>query len=269
MLEIMLPPFIACLILTGIHAYLGIHVVERGVIFVDLALAQIAALGAVCAVLAGFELHTTPAYLVSLGFTFLGAAAFSLTRLKESPVPQEALIGIAYVVSAAAAILILDKFPADAGHIKDMMVGNILFVGWPQILKTALLYGAVGAFHLHYRKRFILISCRPDEARSQGIPIRWWDFLFYMTFGFVVTSSVEIAGVLLVFSFLIAPSVCAMLYTRHFGKRLLLGWAMGASVSLAGVYASAVLDLPTGAAVVCCFGLLVAGAFGSWILRRQ
>ncbi|MFC1679655.1 metal ABC transporter permease [Elusimicrobiota bacterium] len=265
MLEIMLPPLVACLILTGIHAYLGIHVVERGVIFVDLALAQIAALGAVIAVLAGFELHSTGSYTMSLLFTFVGAAIFSVTRLKESDVPQEAIIGIVYVVSAAAAVLVLEKFPADAGHLKHMLVGNILFVTWPEILKTLALYGAIGALHFFFREKFILLSRDPEEAGRRGISIRWWDFLFYMTFGFVVTSSVEIAGVLLVFSFLIAPAVCSMLFTRHFGKRLLLGWGLGSIVSFVGVYASAVWDFPTGAAVVCVFGLLVMGV---WIARH-
>ncbi len=264
MFELMIPPFIACLILTGIHAYLGIHVVERGVIFVDLSLAQIAALGAIVAVLAGYPIHTTQAYLLSLMFTFIGAAIFSVTRLKERAVPQEAIIGIVYVVSAAASVLVLDKFPSEATHLKEMLVGNILFVNWREIFKTLTLYGAIGAVHFIFRDKFIMISCHPERAAAQGINIRLWDFLFYMTFGFVVTSSVEMAGVLLVFSFLIVPAVCAMLFTKHFGKRLLIGWALGAFASLIGVYASAEFDMPTGAAIVCVFGLLT---LSSWIFR--
>ncbi|MBI4669471.1 MAG: metal ABC transporter permease [Elusimicrobia bacterium] len=260
MLDLMILPFLACLILTGIHAYLGIHVVERGVIFVDLALAQIAALGSVVAVLVGCGLHSTHAYLMSLGFTFVGAAIFSLTRFKKADVPQEAIIGIVYIVSAAAAILVLDRVPSDAQHIKEMLVGNILFVSGGQVLKTFLLYAAIGALHFVFRKKFIMISCRPDEAQKQGISIRLWDFLFYMTFGFVVTSSVELAGVLLVFSYLIIPAVCAMFFTRDFGKRLALGWTLGTVASSAGVWASATLDLPTGAAIVCVFGILVLGS---------
>ena len=257
MFSLMLLPFVACLILAGIHAYLGIHVVERGVIFVDLALAQIAALGAVCAGLVGFPLHSPQAYFMSLGFTFLGAAVFALTRFRESDVPQEATIGIAYVVAAAAAVLVLDRIPGETQHIKEMLVGDILFVNSKQIAKVAILYGAIGLFHFLFRDRFILISCDPDQAAKKGLSIRLWDFLFYMTFGCVVTSSVELAGVLLVFSFLIIPAVCAVLFTKDFRRRLAIGWTAGALTSLAGIYASSAWDLPTGAAVVCCFGLLV------------
>lgn len=269
MIELMLLPFLACLVLVGIHAYLGIHVVERGVIFVDLALAQIAALGAVCAALLGFSLHSPQAYFMSLGFTFAGAAIFALTRFKESEIPQEATIGIAYVVAAAAAILVLDRIPGESEHIKEMLVGNILFVGWPEILKIAALYAAIGLFHYVCREKFILISCDPDQAAEKGLSIRFWDFLFYVTFGFVVTHSVELAGVLLVFSFLIIPSVCAILFTKSFRRRLAFAWTAGSLTSLAGIYASGRWDLPTGAAVVCCFGLLVI-ACGSFkcLLRR-
>ncbi|HAH05724.1 MAG TPA: metal ABC transporter permease [Elusimicrobia bacterium] len=259
MIDLMLLPFLACLVLVGIHAYLGIHVVERGVIFVDLALAQIAALGAVCAALAGFPLHSPQAYFTSLGFAFAGAAVFALTRFKGSEVPQEAVIGIAYVVAAAAAILALDRIPGEAEHIKEMLIGNILFVGWREVAKIAALYAAVGLFHYVCRKKFILVSRDPEKASEQGIPVRLWDFLFYATFGLVVTSSVEIAGVLLVFSFLIIPAVCAILFTKSFRRRLFIAWTAGALTSLAGIYASGRWDLPTGAAVVCCFGLLVVG----------
>ncbi|MFA6316080.1 MAG: metal ABC transporter permease [Elusimicrobiota bacterium] len=273
MLELMLAPGAACLVLVLIHAYLGIHVVERGVIFVDLALAQIAALGAVTGCLLGLDLHSTGSYLLSLGFAFVGAALFAVTRLKERDVPQEAVIGIAYVVAAAAAVLVLDRVPAEASHLKEMLVGNILFVTWGQVLKVACLYAAIGAFHYAFRDRFLLISCRPEEAASKGVGVRTWDFLFYVTFGIVVTSSVELAGVLLVFSFLIVPAVCAMLFTKDFRIRLLIGWGLGTLASLAGLAASASLDLPTGAAIVCAFGVLTAcawtaGAFSARKLER-
>ena len=259
MIDLMLLPFVACLILVVIHAYLGIHVVERGVIFVDLALAQIAALGAVCAALMGFPLHSLQAYVISLGFTFVGAAVFALTRFRRSEIPQEATIGITYVVAAAAAVLVLDKIPGEAQHIKEMLVGNILFVGWDEILKIGVLYGAIGLLHFAYRDKFILVSCSPDKAAEEGISVRLWDFLFYVTFGFVVTSSVELAGVLLVFSFLIIPAVCAILFTKELRRRLAIAWLAGGLTSLAGIYASGAWDLPTGAAVVCGFGILVMG----------
>lgn len=257
MLELMFLPFVVCLILTGIHAYLGIHVIEREVIFVDLALAQIAALGAIVAFIFGMELHSTPAYLFSLGFTFIGATIFSLTRLKERKISQEAIIGIVYAVTAAAAIIALDSAPSEAKHIEYMLVGNILFVQWPEIIKMAILYSIIGIFHFLYRRKFLLISLDPEEAQRQKIPIRWWDFLFYATFGVVVTSSVEIAGVLLVFSYLIVPAVAAILLSDKLKVRLLLGWLIGSVTSFIGLYLSATLNFPTGAAIVCTFGIVV------------
>jgi zinc/manganese transport system permease protein len=261
--QILLPAFVASLILTGIHAYLGVHVVERGVIFVDLSLAQIAALGLTVAYLAGYDVHTSaPAYLFSLGFTFIGAAIFAFTRAhRKTRIPQEAIIGIVYAVSAAVAILVMSKATQETEHLKEMLVGNILSVSWNDVGKTAVLYALVGAFHFVFRKRFLLISMDQAEAERQGLDVRFWDLLFYMSFGFVVTSSVAIAGVLLVFCFLIVPSVAAMLFTERLGIRLAIGWGMGALVSAAGVAFSFMLDLPTGATIVATFGaalLLVA-----------
>ena len=253
-LPFLLAPFVASLILTGIHAYLGVHVVERGVIFVDLALAQIAALGATIAILAGINPHSEGAYWISLGFTFLGAALFALARIRKSHIPQEAFIGIAYAVASAAAILAMSKATGETEHLKDMLVGNILAVSWREVGHTALLYGAIGLFHYIYRKKFLLISINPKGAEAQGVSIRLWDFLFYASFGFVVTSSVGIAGVLLVFCYLIVPSVGAMLFADRIGPRLAIGWTMGTLVSALGVLLSVKLDLPTGATIVCTFG---------------
>jgi zinc/manganese transport system permease protein len=255
-LSFLIIPFLAGLILTGIHAYLGVHVVERGVIFVDLSLAQIAALGTTTAYLAGHDLHDPVTYFWSLGFTIVGAAIFALTRVHhETRIPQEAIIGIVYAVSAAAAILAMSKAPEGTEHLKDMLVGNILTVSWTEVIKTAILYALVGIFHYVFRKRFLAISVDANAAAASGINVKFWDFLFYTSFGFVVTSSVSIAGVLLVFSYLIVPSVAAMLFSRRIGTRLAIGWTMGAIVSAAGILASFHLDLPTGATIVCTFGV--------------
>src|SRR5882757_462901 len=183
-LSFLVLPFLASLILTGIHAYLGVHVVERGVIFVDLALAQIAALGATIAILVGMDPHGRGAYFLSLGFTFLGAAIFALARSRRGHIPQEAFIGIAYAVASAAAILAMSKATGETEHLKDMLVGNILAVSKAEVAKTAVLYGAIGVFHYIFRKKFLLISIDPEAARSQGLSIRLWDFLFYASFGF-------------------------------------------------------------------------------------
>src|SRR5438552_323689 len=253
-LPFLLAPFVASLILTGIHAYLGVHVVERGVIFVDLALAQIAALGATVAVVVGMDPHGRAAYWISLAFTFLGAGIFAFARSSRGHIPQEAFIGIAYAVASATAILLMSKATGETEHLKAMLVGNILAVSWPEVRKTAFLYGAIGIFHFLFRKRFLTISMNHGKAEKSGLNVRFWDFLFYASFGFVVTSSVAIAGVLLVFCYLIVPSVGAMLFADRIGTRLAIGWTMGTLVSALGVYLSVVLDLPTGATIVCTFG---------------
>lgn len=260
MFQFLLAPFVASLILTGIHAYLGVHVVERGVIFVDLSLAQIAALGATIALLmpfSGGDPHAPSVYWVSLLFTFIGALIFAMIRVKRARIPQEAIIGICYAVASAAAILAMSKATSESEHLKDMLVGNILAVSWHEVTKTAILYGCIGLFHYIFRKQFLAISRSHHNPESTGLNYRFWDFLFYASFGFVVTSSVAIAGVLLVFCYLIVPSVAAMLYAENIGPRLAIGWTMGTVVSALGVWLSLQLDLPTGATIVCTFGLVL------------
>jgi zinc/manganese transport system permease protein len=259
-LAFLAPPFVASLILTGIHAYLGLHVVERGVIFVDLSLAQFAALGSAVAILIpalDTDPHGAPVYWMSLGFTMIGAIVFATIRGHRARIPQEAIIGICYAVASAATILAMSKATSETEHLKDMLVGNILAVSWSEVVKTALVYGAIGVFHYVFRKKFLAISMDHEGEMSKH-GTRWWDFLFYASFGFVVTSSVAIAGVLLVFCYLIVPSVAAMLYADRVGTRLALGWSMGTVVSAIGVYLSLVLDLPTGATIVVTFGVVLA-----------
>ncbi len=251
---LMWKPLLACLILTGIHTYLGVHVIERKVIFVDLALAQIAALGAVIAFLFGFSLHGQATYWFSLAATFIGAIIFSITRMRKERIPHEAIIGIVYAVSAAAAILILSRSAEGDEEIRHMLVGNILLVDLRDIIKMAVLYSLIGFFHWRFRKTFILISTQPENAYQQKISVKWWDIAFYLSFGFVVTSSVHIAGVLLVFSFLIVPAVAAILFSEVLSIRLLLGWIIGTAASFLGILLSYYFDLPTGATIVCCFG---------------
>jgi len=259
-LEFLAAPFAASLIIAGIHAYLGVHVVERGVIFVDLSLAQIAAFGSTIAMLVPFmgeNPHGPWAYWTSLAFTFVGAAIFSTIRVRRARIPQEAIIGISYAVASAATILAMSKATSEAEHLKGMLVGNILAVSWTEVRDTAWLYAAIGVFHYLFRRRFLAISLNHDGAEAQGPSIRLWDFLFYASFGVVVTRSVAIAGVLLVFCYLIVPSVAAMLYAESIGKRLAIGWTMGTVVSALGIYLSVQLDLPTGATMVCTFGLVL------------
>jgi len=253
-------PFLASLVIAGIHAYLGVHVVERGVIFVDLSLAQIAAFGSTIALImpgSDGDPHGSAVYWVSLLFTFFGALLFSTIRSRRARIPQEAIIGIAYAVASAATILAMSKATSEGEHLKDMLVGNILAVSQQEVLTTAGLYVVIGLFHYVFRRKFLLISMEPERAEAEGVSIRLWDFLFYASFGFVVTRSVAIAGVLLVFCYLIVPSVAAMLYSDRIGPRLAIGWVMGSVVSALGVYFSLILDLPTGATIVCTFGLVL------------
>ena len=275
MLDFLWLPFLACLVLTGIHVYLGLHVLARGIIFVDLALAQVAALGISVAFLANHPIQSDAAYWYALAFTVGGAALFAASRVHRAPIPQEAVIGIVYAVSAAAAVLVVDRAPQGGEHIKTLLVGSILTVTGREVAQLALLYAVIGALHLAVRRPLLEISFDPEAARAHGRRLRGWDFVFYITFGIVVTSSVRIAGVLLVFSYLIVPAAVAALLTASVPARLLIGWAVGALVSAAGLWASFAWDLPTGAAVVTSFGALMAaaglalGARGLWRGVRQ
>ena len=269
--QFLLPAIAATLIIAGIHAYLGLHVVERGVIFVDLSLAQIASLGAAIAVWQGSDPHDPSVYWMSLGFTLLGALIFAMVKGHEAHVPQEAIIGITYAVASAAVILTMSKAVGEAEHLRDMLVGNILSVQWPEVWLTGGIYVAIGMFHWVFRQRFLDISMDARAVAARGISVRFWDFLFYASFGLVVTRSVAIAGVLLVFCYLIVPSVGAMLWASRIGSRLAIGWVMGVAVSALGMYFSVLFDLPTGATIVCTFGgvLVVMGLLRPLVVGRS
>ncbi|MGH7348506.1 MAG: metal ABC transporter permease [Candidatus Rokuibacteriota bacterium] len=243
LLALMWLRFLMCLVLTGIHAYLGFHVIAREVVFVDIGLVQIAALGATAAFLLGYEIETWQSYAAGLVFAILGALVLALTRSRARRVSHEAVIGVVYAVSAAGAVLLADRAPHGAEHLRGMLVGSLLSVRAEDVLVVAALYAGIGVFHWLCRRPFFLISTDPDAAYREGWRVRGWDFLFYASFGLVVTSSVRIAGVLLVFSYLIVPALAGILLARGIGGRLAVGWTFGAA-----------LDLPTGATVVYAFG---------------
>lgn len=256
------PPFAACAVLVGIHGYLGLHVLRREVIFVDLALAQIAAFGAVLAFLFGHHLGTPGALAFSLGATVVGAAVFSWTRT-SGRVPQEALIGITYVVATAATILVADRAPEGAEHVKELLAGAIVWVTWEHVLRALVVYTVIGLIHYFLRDRFILITEDPAEAQRRGWSLRWWDFLFYLTFGVVITLAVEIGGVLMVFTYLVAPAIIALSSTDHWGRRIGIAWGVGLLGSAAGLLASYRWDFPSGPAIVCSLGLMLL-LFALW-----
>ncbi len=253
-LELMAAPFAECLVLVAIHTYLGIHVLKRRVIFVDLALAQIAALGTTVGFIFGIMPETAGALIFSLGFTFVGAAVFSITRFRHEKVPQEAVIGLTYAISCALAVLVVEKTQG-AEHLKDILVGNLLWVKWSDVATAAVVYSVIGIVHYVFRKKFLLISEDPDAAYKAGMSVRAWDFLFYLTFGAVIAFSTRVAGVLLVFVFLVAPAILAFLLTNRLWLQLVIGWTTGTVVTIMGLYLSWKLDLPSGPAVISFYGL--------------
>src|SRR5262245_60375364 len=181
-LQFLWPPFLVAVCLVGIHAYFGIQVLARKVIFVDLALAQIAALGATVAFMLGHPAQSAATYGYSLAFTLAAAVLLAFTRAWAARLSQEALIGIIYVVAAASAILLIDRAPQGAEHLKQILTGNILTSGWSELAVIAPLYAAVGLMHYLLRARLTATASLP------------WEFAFYASFGVVVTSSVAIAG---------------------------------------------------------------------------
>jgi zinc/manganese transport system permease protein len=256
----MAAPVATALVLVVMHGYLGGHVVRRGVIFVDIALAQVAAFGVAVALLLGAEEGSAVTWFAGLGATFLGALLLAATRTRRQDVPQEAYIGIIYAVFSAAMILVLTQVPHGGEEIRHLLVGSILWVSWQETARTAVIYGALGIVLLRSHRSLSLISNDPEGARGSGLHLRRWDFLFYAVLGTVVTCSVQIAGVLLVFTLLVVPTVMA--HRRGYGtglRHLVFVSVAGLVAVVLGAAASWWLDVPTGAAIVCVFGLMMGG----------
>ncbi len=261
---------LSALILAGIHAYLGFHIVSRGVIFVDLSLAQAAAFGSIVALVAGVEQHTVGSYFVSLLFTLIGAAIISVARTKDDRIPQEAFIGIVYAGFSAGVILLLAHRPEGTEELQHMLAGSLLTVSPVELVKIAVLYLAVGLFHWVFRRKFFAITQDRKAAKEEGISIGLWDFLFYATFGIVVTSSVEIAGVLMVFSLLVIPPVIALLITQNGSLRLALGWVIAIIATFFGLLVSLGLDMPAGPSIISSLTtILILTVFGRKLVLRK
>lgn len=265
----MLFPVLACVIIVVTLGWFGLHVLERGVIFVDLALAQVAALGTTWAVYLGHAPEGATAFGMALLFTFIGAAAFSAARFFEDRVPQEAIIGIAYAVSAAAGILMI-HFAADSHggeKLEHLLVGNIVWVQPRELLVLAAVCGLVGLFHLAARARFLQITYRPEEARAERRRVALWDMAFYASFGLALTAIVSVSGVLLVFSYLVIPAVIARLLVTGVMPRLVVAWVAGLAVSVAGVAVS--YEHPTGPIIVTFFGVLLLAVLLGYFVARS
>lgn len=269
MMELLFWPFVAGLALTGMHAWLGLHVLARGVVFADLALAQLAALGITIAILAGHAVQSDAAYWYALAFAAGGAALFAFVRKHEAAMPQEAVIGIVYAVSASLGVLALDRAPQGAEHIKQLLIGSILTVTPREVGALAALYGAIGALHWLFRRPLVEVSFHPLLAAARRRRVLLWDMLFYGSFALVVTSSVRVAGVLLVFCYLIVPAAIAGLFSLGLRGRLILAWALGAVLGAAGLWGSWTWDLPTGPAIVAAFGAGTALVAAVFLLRRS
>ena len=248
---------VAALVLAGIHAYLGFHIVRRGVLFVDLALAQMAALGVAIGLALGHEHDGTSAYLLALGMTLVGAALFAWLRGRSRQVPLEAFIGIVFATAQAAVFLVLEKSPSGAEHLKETLVGSLFTVDPALVGKIAALYAGVGLVHFLLRKPFFEITNDPAAAHAKGRRLFFWDFLFYATFGLVVTSAVQVVGVLLVFGFLVIPAVAGLMASSRTVPALAIGWVFGFTASVAGLLASVKWDMPAAPSILVVLTLLL------------
>ena len=277
-LQIMFAPFVACLTLVGIHGYFGIHVLKREIIFIDIAMAQIAALGGTLHLLFQPEVTTEHgivaytqeayiAYLFSLGFVIIAAVLFTFLKSEKLYISLEALIGITFAVATTGAVILIDKAAGGDVHVKEMLVGSILWVKWSQILKSFIVYSLIGVFHYWFRDKFLPISEDYQKAREKGINVRLWDFLFYLTLGIVVMHSVRIGGILVVFAFLIIPASISVLFTKKWSTRITIAWIGGTIVTMFGLFFSWKMDVPSGPAVILFLGVflllaLVVKSFG-------
>ncbi len=270
-IEFMFAPFVVCLLLIGINIYFGIHVIKREIIFIDIALAQIAALGATVATISGLAPHahdnvSLAGYLLSIGFTTIAALVFAILKSKKLPIPLESLIGIAYAVAATGAVILLDKAAGGDVHVHEMVAGSILWVKWSQILELFLVFGIIGLFHFFFREKFLSLTDSYHNGENENYSF-WWDFLFYATFGIAVVHSVRVGGILTVFAFLIIPASISALFSQKWLPRILIGWGLGTVVSVLGLYLSWVLDVPSSPTVILFLGVflllaLLAKSFG-------
>jgi len=268
--QVMKWPLAACLLLPPLLVYLGLHVVKREVIFVDLALAQVATLGTCVGLILGYPFSARVTFWISLFVTFLAAGLFSWSRASEKrQVPQEAIIGITFVVAAAGVILLLSRVAGGKEELEHLLTGELLNVTKAEVGQRTAIFAVLAAFYGALHKRFGLISSDPAKAFAEGLYVRLWDFLFYAAFALVVVSFVRLAGVLLTFAYLIVPAVCAVMLAERWMPRLAFGWGIAVTASLVGLWASYRLDLPTGAAIVCACGLLLVLVSVFVSLRRE
>lgn len=249
------PPVISCIISAGILGYYGNHILSRGIIFIDIAVAQIAALGTMIGLLLGYAEESLNVQLISYGFTILVLLLFSLIRIRKQRLPQEAIIGILYCIALGMALLLAEKIPGGSNFITKTITGNILWVTWGKVLQCTIFFTVIGIVLFIFEKRIRAISLHPDRAGIKALSERWPDLLFYVTFGIVIVKTVPIQGIFLVFILLIAPAAIAGLLTSSWRKRIIWSWIIGAAGSVAGISLSFVLNISNGPAIVCILGI--------------
>jgi len=248
-------PITACALMAGILSYFGNHILSRGIIFIDIAIAQVAALGTMIGLLMGYAEGSFSAQMISLVFTLVIVAAFSLTKFSKQIIPQEVIIGIIYCIALGVALLLAEKVPGSGSFITKSISGNILWVTWRQVLTCFVMFGIILVIHLFFWKRFIRISNFPNRLQYSIGRVRLYDLIFYITFGIVISRAVPIGGIFLVFTLLIAPTATATLFTKKWGKRILWSWIIGIAGSIIGIYMSFILNISNGPAIVCLLGI--------------
>ncbi|MFC1645834.1 metal ABC transporter permease [Candidatus Omnitrophota bacterium] len=270
LIQISSQPFLVCLTMVVILGYMGIHVLQREVIFIDIALAQIAAVGAIVAHVA-FRAHgdSLLGYSVAFGFTLIASVFYSFVRRRINQIPLEAVIGVSYAIAAAAALFLVGVAPGGHIHVQHMLAGSILWTTWKDILLCVFVFSAVGLCFYFFRQPFKEISSNYENAIKKGIKVVWWDFLFYALFGIVITLAVRIGGVVVIFAFLIIPATISALFSSNWGRRLIISWAIGIGATVVGLLFADRFDFSIGSAISLFLGvaLVLAGLFQ--IVRKR
>ena len=270
LIQLFSQPFLVCLTMVVILGYMGIHVLKREVIFIDIALAQIAAVGAIVAHIA-FKAHGDSlfGYSIAFGFTLAASAFYSLVRRKVNQIPLEAVIGVSYAIAAAAALFLVGIAPGGHIHVQHMLAGSILWATWKDFLLCIFVFSAVGLCFYIFRQPFKEISDNYETALKKGTKVVWWDFLFYALFGIVITLAVRIGGVVVIFAFLIIPATISALFSSNWGRRLVISWAIGIGATIAGLLFADRFDFSIGSAISLFLGVALVFAGLSRIGRKR
>lgn len=269
LIEMLALPFLACLLMGSLLSYLGIHVLKREVIFIDIAVAQVAAIGALAAhLLFHVEEDSLVSYLVSLACVLGIAGFYSQARHRVSEISVEAVIGISYAITAAGALFLMGVTPGHS-HAQEMLAGALLWIMWPQVATALVVFGAVGIILWCIRKPLAAVSQGYNQAVGRGMKVAWWDFLFYALLGAVITVAVRISGVVTVFALLIIPATASALLVTGWWPRMLLAWLTVVFASTSGLLFSYYLDFSVGPAIALCLGVLLAAVAGLVVLRAK